>query len=180
MRLSPDQLVLLLECLLEKKTLCSKMLECLQKTCHLREQDAENAVHTRTIRWNIGEGGEDRMKKMTPFSGAKLREPRFKMGARKYFLTVHVCSSLFLKVRHRWCELVIKHKFKAGYVDVEKFLKEDQAMGVYLYGELMVNEDATQQEIAYRSFAATRDQMDPSSAKWLSSAPEEKLRWKLS
>ncbi|XP_044302298.1 aminopeptidase O isoform X2 [Varanus komodoensis] len=108
-KLSPDQLVLLLECLLEKKTLCSKMLECLQKTCHLREQDAE--------------------------------------------------------VRHRWCELVIKHKFKAGYVDVEKFLKEDQAMGVYLYGELMVNEDATQQEIAYRSFAATRDQMDPSSAK---------------
>uniref|UniRef100_A0A8D2JI94 Aminopeptidase O (putative) n=1 Tax=Varanus komodoensis TaxID=61221 RepID=A0A8D2JI94_VARKO len=84
-----------------------------------------------------------------------------------YFNTcsVHVCSSLFLKVRHRWCELVIKHKFKAGYVDVEKFLKEDQAMGVYLYGELMVNEDATQQEIAYRSFAATRDQMDPSSAK---------------
>uniref|UniRef100_A0A670JR89 Aminopeptidase O (putative) n=1 Tax=Podarcis muralis TaxID=64176 RepID=A0A670JR89_PODMU len=68
--LSPDQLVLLLECLLEKKTLCSKMLECLQKTYHLREQDAE--------------------------------------------------------VRHRWCELVIKHKYTAGYVDVEKFLKEDQ------------------------------------------------------
>ncbi|XP_062985483.1 aminopeptidase O [Elgaria multicarinata webbii] len=108
-KLSPDQLVLLLECLLEKKTLCSKTLECLQKTYHLREKDAE--------------------------------------------------------VRHRWCELVIKHKFKAGYVDVEKFLNEEQAMGVYLYGELMVNEDAKQQEIAYKSFAATRDQMDASSAK---------------
>ncbi|XP_062828145.1 aminopeptidase O isoform X7 [Anolis carolinensis] len=107
--LSSDQLVLLLECLLEKKTLCSKTLECLQKTYHLREQDAE--------------------------------------------------------VRHRWCELVIKHKYVAGYVDVEKFLKEDQAMGVYLYGELMLNEDAKQQEIAHKIFATTRDQMDVSSAK---------------
>ncbi|XP_061482510.1 aminopeptidase O isoform X2 [Rhineura floridana] len=107
-KLSPDQLVLLLECLLEKKTLCSKMLECLQRTYHLREQDAE--------------------------------------------------------VQHRWCELVIKHKYIAGYADVEKFLKEDQAMGVYLYGELMVNEDAKQQEIAHKIFATTRDQMDVSSA----------------
>lgn len=40
-----------------------------------------------------------------------------------------------------------------------------QAMGVYLYGELMVNEDAKQQDIARRSFAAVRDQMDVSSAK---------------
>lgn len=38
-------------------------------------------------------------------------------------------------------------------------------MGVYLYGELMVNEDAKQQEIARKSFATTRDQMDASSAK---------------
>lgn len=85
------------------------MLECLQKTYHLHEQDAE--------------------------------------------------------VRHRWCELVIKHKYTAGYGDIENFLKEDQAMGVYLYGELMVNEDAKQQDIARRSFAAVRDQMDVSSAK---------------
>ncbi|KAL7988777.1 hypothetical protein Chor_007696, partial [Crotalus horridus] len=90
-------------------------------------------------------------------------------------------------VRHRWCELIIKHKYVAGYADVEKFLKEDQAMGVYLYGELMLNEDAKQQEIAYKTFAIIRDQMDTSSAKvvaemlsdkWLSSAPEEKLRSK--
>nr|XP_056704200.1 aminopeptidase O [Euleptes europaea]XP_056704201.1 aminopeptidase O [Euleptes europaea] len=108
-KLLPDQLVLVLERLLEKKTLCSKTLECLQKIYHLREQDAE--------------------------------------------------------VRHRWCELVIKHKYIAGYGNVEKFLKEDQAMGVYLYGELMVNEDEKQQELAYKSFATVRDQMDVSSAK---------------
>ncbi|XP_077200691.1 aminopeptidase O isoform X4 [Paroedura picta] len=108
-KLLPDQLVLVLEHLLKEKTLCSKMLECLQKTYHLREQDAE--------------------------------------------------------VRHRWCELVIKHKHTTGYGDVETFLKDDQAMGVYLYGELMVNEDANQQELAYKSFAAVRGQMDVSSAK---------------
>ncbi|XP_063311039.1 aminopeptidase O [Pelobates fuscus] len=69
------------------------------------------------------------------------------------------------EVRHRWCELVIKHKFTAAYKDVETFLHEDQAMGVYLYGELMVNENARQQELAHRCFAAVRDQMDVSCVK---------------
>ncbi|XP_030421960.1 aminopeptidase O isoform X4 [Gopherus evgoodei] len=108
-KLLPDQLVLLLESLLEEKTLCLRTLQCLEKTYHLDEQDAE--------------------------------------------------------VRHRWCELVVKHKYRRRYADIEKFLKEDQAMGVYLYGELMVNEDAKQQELAYKCFAATQKQMDVSSAK---------------
>ncbi|XP_068784211.1 aminopeptidase O isoform X2 [Struthio camelus] len=108
-KLLPDQLVLLLESLLEEKTLCPRTLQCLEETYKLHEQDAE--------------------------------------------------------VRHRWCELVVKHKYGPGYGDVEKFLREDQAMGVYLYGELMVNEDAKQQELAYKCFAATREHMDVSSAK---------------
>ncbi|XP_065406483.1 aminopeptidase O isoform X3 [Chrysemys picta bellii] len=108
-KLLPDQLVLLLESLLEEKTLCLRTLQCLEKTYHLDEQDSE--------------------------------------------------------VRHRWCELVVKHKYTTRYADIEKFLKEDQAMGVYLYGELMVNEDAKQQELAYKCFAATQKQMDVSSAK---------------
>ncbi|OXB80111.1 UNVERIFIED_CONTAM: hypothetical protein H355_006943 [Colinus virginianus] len=108
-KLLPDQLVLLLEYLLEEKTLCPRTLQCLEKTYQLHDQDAE--------------------------------------------------------VRHRWCELVVKHKYVPGYGDVEKFLREDQAMGVYLYGELMVNEDAKQQELAYKCFAAAREQMDTSSAK---------------
>ncbi|XP_010220157.1 PREDICTED: aminopeptidase O [Tinamus guttatus] len=108
-KLLPDQLVLLLESLLEEKTLGPRTLQCLEKTYKLREQDAE--------------------------------------------------------VRHRWCELVIKHKYVPGYGDVEKFLREDQAMGVYLYGELMVNEDAKQQELAHKCFAAAREHMDVSSAK---------------
>ncbi|XP_065601744.1 aminopeptidase O isoform X2 [Cyrtonyx montezumae] len=108
-KLLPDQLVLLLEYLLEEKTLCPRTLQHLEKTYQLHDQDAE--------------------------------------------------------VRHRWCELVVKHKYVPGYGDVEKFLREDQAMGVYLYGELMVNEDAKQQELAYKCFAAAREQMDMSSAK---------------
>ncbi|XP_021235552.1 aminopeptidase O isoform X4 [Numida meleagris] len=108
-KLLPDQLVLLLEYLLEEKTLCPRTLQRLEKTYQLHDQDAE--------------------------------------------------------VRHRWCELVVKHKYVPGYRDVEKFLREDQAMGVYLYGELMVNEDAKQQELAYKCFAAAQEQMDMSSAK---------------
>lgn len=38
-------------------------------------------------------------------------------------------------------------------------------MGVYLYGELMVNEDMKQQELAHKCFAAAREHMDVSSAK---------------
>ncbi|KAM4053324.1 aminopeptidase O isoform 3-T4 [Anomaloglossus baeobatrachus] len=139
-KIVPDQLVLLLDLLLEEKTLCAKTLQCLKKTYSLQEQDAE--------------------------------------------------------IRHRWCELVIKHKYIASYKDVETFLLQDQvfeeslhmihlvdlksekmkyplqlitdfhkAMGVYLYGELMVNEDARQQELAHRCFAAVRDQMDVSCVK---------------
>ncbi|XP_069084124.1 aminopeptidase O isoform X3 [Pleurodeles waltl] len=170
-QLLPDQLVLLLECLLEERTLCARSLQRLERVYGLREQDAE--------------------------------------------------------VRHRWCELVVKHKYTDAYGDIETFLRDDQwspdflmplrnttsrwrkkqvllrpslcrprwrqghplnlsgssnkspdtltmghsrseiifagAMGVYLYGELMVSEDAKQQELARRCFAAVQDDMDASS-----------------
>lgn len=35
-------------------------------------------------------------------------------------------------------------------------------MGVYLYGELMVNEDARQQQLAHSSFTMLKEEMDPS------------------
>ncbi|XP_011902078.1 PREDICTED: aminopeptidase O isoform X16 [Cercocebus atys] len=107
-KLLPDQLVLLLEHLLEQKTLSHQTLRSLQRTYQLQDQDAE--------------------------------------------------------VRHRWCELIVKHKFTKAYESVERFLQEDQAMGVYLYGELMVSEDARQQQLARRCFERTREQMDRSSA----------------
>ncbi|XP_067839286.1 aminopeptidase O isoform X1 [Heptranchias perlo] len=100
-----DQLVLLLELLLEVKSLSSRTLQRLQKQYCLREQDAE--------------------------------------------------------VRHRWCELVIKHKHTVAYGDLINFLEQDQAMGVYLYGELMVNEDARQQQLVHRCFTMLQEEMDP-------------------
>ncbi|XP_048186958.1 aminopeptidase O isoform X9 [Perognathus longimembris pacificus] len=107
-KLLPDQLILLLEQLLQEKTLNLRTLQSLQRTYSLHKHDAE--------------------------------------------------------VRHRWCELVIKHKYSKAYKHVERFLQEDQAMGVYLYGELMVSENAQQQQLAHRCFALTKEQMDRSSA----------------
>ncbi|KAG5213072.1 hypothetical protein JEQ12_008858 [Ovis aries] len=107
-KLLPDQLVLLLEHLLEQKTVTPRTLQSLERTYHLSEQDAE--------------------------------------------------------VRHRWCELIVKHKYTKAYRDVERFLQEDQAMGIYLYGELMLSEDPRQQHLARRCFELSREQMDRSSA----------------
>ncbi|XP_016062133.1 PREDICTED: aminopeptidase O [Miniopterus natalensis] len=107
-QLLPDQLVLLLEHLLEQKTLNPRTLQSLERTYHLPQQDAE--------------------------------------------------------VRHRWCELIVKHKYTKAYKNVEKFLQEDQAMGIYLYGELMVSEDTRQQQLARSCFELTKEQMDRCSA----------------
>ncbi|XP_036095058.1 aminopeptidase O isoform X5 [Rousettus aegyptiacus] len=107
-KLLPDQLVLLLEHLLEQKTLNPRTLQSLERTYHLPQQDAE--------------------------------------------------------VRHRWCELIVKHKYTKAYKNVERFLQEDQAMGIYLYGELMVSEDARQQQLARSCFELTKEQMDRCSA----------------
>ncbi|XP_059512405.1 aminopeptidase O isoform X3 [Myotis daubentonii] len=107
-KLLPDQLVLLLEHLLEQKTLSPRTLRSLERTYRLSQQDAE--------------------------------------------------------VRHRWCELVVKHKYTTAYKTVERFLQEDQAMGIYLYGELMVSEDARQQQLARQCFQLTKEQMDRCSA----------------
>ncbi|XP_045636923.1 aminopeptidase O isoform X5 [Ursus americanus] len=35
-------------------------------------------------------------------------------------------EEVFEKVRHRWCELIVKHKYTKAYKDVERFLQEDQ------------------------------------------------------
>ncbi|KAM7391447.1 hypothetical protein PAMP_022136 [Pampus punctatissimus] len=64
------------------------------------------------------------------------------------------------EVRHRWCELVVKHGYTKAYGDVEHFLVHDQAMGVYLYGELMVQEDPKQQALARRCLSLVNEEMD--------------------
>ncbi|KAM4576805.1 aminopeptidase O isoform 2-T3 [Odontesthes bonariensis] len=69
------------------------------------------------------------------------------------------------EVRHRWCELVVKHAYVQAYGDVEHFLVHDQAMGVYLYGELMLQENAEQQALARRCLSLVQEEMDQSAHK---------------
>lgn len=66
------------------------------------------------------------------------------------------------EVRHRWCELVVKYGHTQAYGDVEHFLVHDQAMGVYLYGELMVQEDPEQQALARHCLSLISEEMDQS------------------
>ncbi|XP_077416547.1 aminopeptidase O isoform X2 [Vanacampus margaritifer] len=66
------------------------------------------------------------------------------------------------EVRHRWCELVVKHRHAPAYGDVEHFLLRDQAMGVYLYGELMLQDDGEQQALARRCLSLAAEEMDQS------------------
>lgn len=44
--------------------------------------------------------------------------------------SINRCCIFFLcfgfQVRHRWCELVVKHAYAQGYGDVEHFLVHDQ------------------------------------------------------
>ncbi|XP_072243842.1 aminopeptidase O [Leuresthes tenuis] len=69
------------------------------------------------------------------------------------------------EVRHRWCELVVKHAYVQAYGDVEHFLVHDQAMGVYLYGELMLQEDPEQQALARHCLSLVQEEMDRSAHK---------------
>eukprot|EP00118_Oscarella_pearsei_P018862 m.196301 g.196301 ORF g.196301 m.196301 type:complete len:1257 (+) comp39530_c0_seq50:134-3904(+) len=63
-------------------------------------------------------------------------------------------------VRHRWCELVIKHLHRRALKDVRYFLTQEQGMGVYLYGELMCTEDSKAVSLARDVFDTVKGEMD--------------------
>ncbi|XP_071162696.1 aminopeptidase O-like [Mytilus edulis] len=64
-------------------------------------------------------------------------------------------------VQHRWCELVIKHKVQKFYQDLKKFLLNHQAMGVYLYGEMVLSGCKQQKKLAEECFNTLKDHMEP-------------------
>ncbi|XP_063401582.1 aminopeptidase O-like [Mytilus trossulus] len=64
-------------------------------------------------------------------------------------------------VQHRWCELVIKHKVQKCYQDLKKFLLNHQAMGVYLYGEMVLSGCKQQKKLAEECFNTLKDHMEP-------------------
>ncbi|XP_052095484.1 aminopeptidase O-like isoform X1 [Mytilus californianus] len=64
-------------------------------------------------------------------------------------------------VQHRWCELVIKHKVQKFYQDLREFLLNHQAMGVYLYGEMVLSGCKQQKKLAEECFNTLKDHMEP-------------------
>ncbi|XP_047447587.1 aminopeptidase O isoform X2 [Mugil cephalus] len=91
-----------------------------------------------------------------------LEEPELSVASLRALQRTYGLQDQDAEVRHRWCELVVKHAYAQAYGDVENFLIHDQAMGVYLYGELMVQEDAEQQALARRCLSLVRQEMDQS------------------
>lgn len=66
------------------------------------------------------------------------------------------------EVRHRWCELIIKHLYILRYDDVKRFLIEDQGMGIYLFAELVITNNPRQKNLAISVFDIIKDEMDRS------------------
>ncbi|KAL4236056.1 Aminopeptidase O [Mactra antiquata] len=63
-------------------------------------------------------------------------------------------------VRHKWCELVVKHKLLDCYHDVGNFLIADQAMGVYLFGELIISRNKEQRKLALECYKNIENDME--------------------
>lgn len=67
-------------------------------------------------------------------------------------------------VNHRWCELVVKNKYRRCYCDVVAFMKEHQSMGVYLYGEMALSKNKTMIDLARNTFKELEHELDVNSA----------------
>ena len=65
-------------------------------------------------------------------------------------------------VQHRWCELVIMCEIKEHFPFVENFLRNQQAMGLYLYGEMAISQNKVLNAISLKVFEDLRDEFDPS------------------
>nr|XP_045230209.1 aminopeptidase O isoform X10 [Macaca fascicularis] len=131
-KLLPDQLVLLLEHLLEQKTLSHRTLQSLQRTYHLQDQDAEVEVDAQAGHRKFpGAEGTSHQEQPTtdrpPWPRLSGHRSLFSSRPRGIvpFAKTAVLNSA-LRVRHRWCELIVKHKFTKAYESVERFLQEDQ------------------------------------------------------
>jgi aminopeptidase O len=65
------------------------------------------------------------------------------------------------EIQHRWFELVVKHKYTHAYSELGSYLVKHQAMGVYLYGEMIIAKCRKLQAIAQESFGEVQCGMEP-------------------
>ncbi|XP_021115020.1 aminopeptidase O isoform X3 [Heterocephalus glaber] len=176
-KLLPDQLVLLLEHLLEEKTLSRPTLQTLQRTYCLHEQDAEALGLTlqklmseqTACKWmsktpsakswhgdvpGCPRGLITRPASRSPGGHPALSEGTITERNPMRFAIAGVSSSSNTSTGVR------TDMWNNSFRRTSTVL---QAMGVYLYGELMVSEDARQQQLARRCFELVKEQMDRSS-----------------
>ena len=66
------------------------------------------------------------------------------------------------EVQHRWCELIVALKIKDELPFVAEFLHQNQSMGIYLYGELMLSNDKSFKKKANEVYEDLKDELDPS------------------
>ncbi|KAL9973834.1 hypothetical protein ACROYT_G020340 [Oculina patagonica] len=64
------------------------------------------------------------------------------------------------EIRHRWCELVVKHNYTPGLQEVQRFLVEDQGMGIYLFGELIISQQPKQRALVDEVLKEIGPEMD--------------------
>ncbi|KAL5006133.1 hypothetical protein ScPMuIL_017291 [Solemya velum] len=69
-------------------------------------------------------------------------------------------TSANAEIQHRWCELVVKHKFLQCYSDVQAFLVNHQALGIYLYGEMILSGSQKQKQLAVDCFHSIEQDME--------------------
>lgn len=89
-----------------------------------------------------------------------LLMPKLKPATLKKLKGTYTLQQQNADVRHRWCELVVKHKYVSAYQDVRDFLIHDQAMGVYLYGELVLSGCRKQRALAEQCFSEVSAHME--------------------
>ena len=65
-------------------------------------------------------------------------------------------------VQHRWCELIILCGLKTDFSFIEEFLIQHQAMGIYLYSELMLSQDPDCHQMARNIFEQINEELDES------------------
>ena len=65
-------------------------------------------------------------------------------------------------VMHRWCELIVLCQWKSEFSLIKDFLLENQAMGIYLYSELMLSQDSDCRQLAENIFEEINQELDAS------------------
>ena len=67
-------------------------------------------------------------------------------------------------VQHRFSELIVKHRYTEKLDFVQRFLKDHQSMGIYLYGEMKMSKNKHIQSYAVQIFNELQHEMDPTMA----------------